>query len=151
MQDTNPMQAIAVSQIIIIFYSFTISKILFVCFLFLIKSDILFVCRTLRTPPSPSPSSDSSVSCVWWSCSIVQRASATCCGHSSSPSRSLRLSWPYFIIVSFSSLHHRELDCCGLCLQALPHVALLIVMLFFIYAVIGMQVQALSILSNQKT
>ncbi len=30
----------------------------------------------------------------------------------------------------------------GLCLQALPHVALLIVMLFFIYAVIGMQVQS---------
>lgn len=27
-----------------------------------------------------------------------------------------------------------------LCLQALPHVALLIIMLFFIYAVIGMQV-----------
>lgn len=30
----------------------------------------------------------------------------------------------------------------ALCLQALPHVALLIVMLFFIYAVIGMQVQS---------
>jgi len=28
----------------------------------------------------------------------------------------------------------------GCCLQALPYVALLIVMLFFIYAVIGMQV-----------
>lgn len=30
----------------------------------------------------------------------------------------------------------------ALCLQALPHVALLIVMLFFIYAVIGMQVES---------
>lgn len=146
MQDTNPMQAIAVSQIFFFlqFYHKQDSFRVFLLFFF-IKSDVLFVCRTLRTPPSPSPSSDSSVSCVWWSCSIVQRASATCCGRSSSPSRSVRLSWPYFIIVSFSSSHHRELDCCGLCLQALPHVALLIVMLFFIYAVIGMQVQALSI------
>lgn len=34
----------------------------------------------------------------------------------------------------------RGLTVCPFCLQALPHVALLIVMLFFIYAVIGMQV-----------
>lgn len=45
-----------------------------------------------------------------------------------------------FAFVWFSHHTHRWLELCALHLQALPHVALLIVMLFFIYAVIGMQV-----------
>lgn len=46
-----------------------------------------------------------------------------------------------FLLVCFPHRTYRWLELCGLRRQALPHVALLIVMLFFIYAVIGMQVR----------
>lgn len=63
----------------------------FFCVFSLSNPLVLFVCRTLKMPRFPSRSSDSSVSCVWSSCSTVQRASVTCCGPSSSPSRSVTL------------------------------------------------------------
>lgn len=47
----------------------------------------------------------------------------------------------FFLFVCFPHHTYGWLELCGLRLQALPHVALLIVMLFFIYAVIGMQVR----------
>lgn len=87
-----------------------------------------------------SPSSDSSVLCVWSNCWTVQRASGTCCGPSSNLSR--LLSWFLFPISSVLPNHRLFNNLIVFCLQALPHVALLIVMLFFIYAVIGMQVQS---------
>lgn len=52
-----------------------------------------------------------------------------------------------YMFLIFSSYRHLISWVFGLCLQALPHVALLIVMLFFIYAVIGMQVHS-SLLSS---
>lgn len=103
---------------------------------------LLFVFRTLKMPQFPSHSSDSSVSCVWSSSSTAQRASVICCGPSSSPSRWVT---PRSLLnsKSFSSVFKPSvMDFCDLCPQALPHVALLIVMLFFIYAVIGMQVHS---------
>lgn len=104
-------------------------------FIFLFNKSCCFVkLRTLKMHQCPSRSSDSSVSCVWSSCSTAPRESVTCCGPSSSLSRSLS-SRP---LSSF--LYYLLLTVLVFCLQALPHVALLIVMLFFIYAVIGMQV-----------
>lgn len=139
------MQAIAVSRN---FPKLKTSNVFF-SFLYVFFSSnplffslVLSVHRHLKMPLFPSRSSDSSVSCVWSSCWTVRRGSVTCCGPSSSPFRSVTLwSWSFlFFISTFNTLWMSWLF--GLCLQALPHVALLIVMLFFIYAVIGMQVQS---------
>lgn len=112
MQDTNPMQAIAVRFSFCGMFSNWKNFVhrYFFYFFDLIWFGPLF-CRLPRTPPSPSLSSDSSVWCVWWSCSIVQRVSATCYGRSSSPSR-----WATCFHLFFVGLSHhtnRWLELCG--------------------------------------
>lgn len=54
--------------------------------------------------------------------------------------KSFQVAQSFIFKMFFPPFFNTEFECCGLCPQALPHVALLIVMLFFIYAVIGMQV-----------
>lgn len=135
-QDTNPMQAIAVSKSLPVWKEAA-------CLFFFSSNPVFFKLRTLKTHQCPSRSSDSSVSCVWSSCSTAPRESVTCCGPSSSLSRSL------FSHLLSSFLYSFLLTVLVFCLQALPHVALLIVMLFFIYAVIGMQVLPVPVWMNE--
>lgn len=88
--------------------------------------------RVKAANSSVSTSSVSSVWCVLWNSSVVVRASAHCSGLSSNRFRWVQCSNCFIIWAQ------RMRPVCPL-FQALPYVALLIVMLFFIYAVIGMQ------------
>lgn len=99
-------------------------------------------CRVVkeRVERCPSRSSVCSVCWDWWSCSAKEKESEHCCGPSSSRCRSVRMiSWEKSVFRGWTT------SLLWLCFwldsaQALPYVGLLIAMIFFIYAVIGMQV-----------
>lgn len=87
----------------------------------------------------PSHSSVYSGFCGWLSCSVKEKGFGRSSGLLSSPFRSV----PHRISTFTYKQHFWSSWVCSP--QALPYVGLLIAMIFFIYAVIGMQVSLLSI------
>lgn len=112
-QDTNPMQAIAVSQ------TFAFVRKSRIC-VFSFCQILFFGCRTLKTRRCPSRSSDSSVSCVWSSCWTAQRESVTCCGPSSSLSRSAALASSAGSCCTIIFSGPRVWDCAGVLSSGSP-------------------------------
>ena len=78
------------------------------------------------------------------SCSGRERPSESCCGPSSSPSRYSAVNrYTHDVrMVTIHVLPYYKYSFISDLWQALPYVCLLIAMLFFIYAIIGMQVSA---------